>query len=118
MPVSPKLSVIPSDGPREHPQPDGSIWVTSTPCHVCRRKIEQGQPITYFEGWWAHESCVTESLIKSGSPRAWLTLGAQLARHPSTFKAVEIKAIVNNLMRMAAGMVPDEYDFDAQDSVA
>lgn len=110
--TSPKLSVVPSRGPRRHPQPDGSVYVQSTPCHICRGAVVEGQSITYYDGWWAHEHCVTDHLLDAGSAKAWLTLGAQLARHPSTFKASEIKAIVNQLMRMAAGMAPDEYDFE------
>lgn len=116
--TSPKLISQPSDGPREHPQRNGLVWVQSTPCPVCRGAIVKGQPITYFDGRWAHGKCVSDHLLTVGSAGAWLTLGAQLARYPRAFKAAETKVIVGQLLRMAGQMEPDDYRLDEEYPVA
>lgn len=103
------LRVRESDGPHVGPEPDtGAIVEYSTPCTVCRGDIAAGAQITYFRGW-AHARCVTDALLASEAGNAWLVLGAQLARRPSHFNATEVRAIVDQLLRLAGDLPVDMW---------
>lgn len=113
--MTPKLGTIPSTGPRlDEFFVEGRMYVheRSTPCPVCRKKIEAGEDISFLHGEWAHASCATNSLVESGARSAWLALGSDLARHPRTYRASETRLIVNQLLRLAAGMPPADVDFE------
>lgn len=113
--TTPKLSSIPSIGPRlDEFYAEGRMYVNerSTPCPICRKGIAAGEPISYVRGDWAHAACATSHLIAGGAASAWLALGSDLARHPRAYKTAETRLIVNQLLRLAAGMVPDDADFE------
>lgn len=112
---TPKLSTIPSTGPRlDEFYVEGQMYVNerSTPCPICRQRIVAGEHISYVRDEWAHEKCATESLVAGGAVGAWLALGSDLARHPRAYKTAETRLIVNQLLRMAARMEPDAVDFE------
>jgi hypothetical protein len=113
---TPKLSTIPSTGPRlnEYYDADGSMYVHewSTPCPMCGKNIVGGEDISYLRGTWAHAGCATTSLISGQAAGAWLALGSDLARHPRAYKTAETKLIVNQLLRLAAGMEPDAMNVE------
>lgn len=110
---TPKLSTIPSTGPRlDEYHVEGRMYVNewSTPCPFCDNPIVGGQPISYVRGTWAHAACATDHLVTAGAASAWLTLGSDLARHPRAYKTAETRLIVGNLLRLAAGMQPGAFE--------
>lgn len=111
---TPHLKSIPSTGPRlDEFHVDGRLYINerSTPCPVCEGSISSGQQISFLRGGWAHASCATNSLITNGAVNAWLALGSDLARHPRAYGTLETRLIVNQLLRLAAAMEPDEPEF-------
>lgn len=103
------LRVTESEGPRtDREHLTGAPYEWSSPCTVCRGDIAAGAQITYFRGW-AHSRCVTDALLASEAGNAWLVLGAQLARRPSHFNATEIRAIVEQLLRLAGDLPADMW---------
>lgn len=112
---APNLTSIPSTGPKlTEFHVDGQMYVDqrSTPCPVCRKHITAGEDISSVFGSWAHAACATDSLIRGGAEQAWLALGSDLARHPRGYKTAETRLIINQLLRIAASMQPDEADFE------
>ncbi len=110
---SPKLRVQDSVGPKKWTSSiDGLQRSFSTPCDVCREAITEGQPISYLRGGWAHKTCATNSLISADAGSAWLALASDLSRYPRSYNVAETRVIVDQLIRMAAGMVPDEYEIE------
>ncbi|MFG2618051.1 hypothetical protein ACGFXC_10525 [Streptomyces sp. NPDC048507] len=96
--VTVRLMSVPSTGKRT--ARDGSQW--GYPCEACCRFTAEGEAITYVRGSWYHTRCARPA-IESGDPRdAWLTLGSQLEKYPSRFRAADIRAIVGNLMVLAS----------------
>jgi hypothetical protein len=113
--TTPKLSTIPSTGPRlDEFFVDGRMYVNqrSTPCPFCETAIAAGEPISFVRGDWAHAACATDSLVSGGAANAWLTLGSDLARHPRAYKTAETRLIVNQLLRIAAGINTDDVNFE------
>lgn len=100
------LSFIDSSGPRRHPQPDGSTYVTATPCPVCDGTIEAGEFISKvgtedLGARWAHKDCA-EKLFNAQSIRsAWVMLGADAARRPRAYKAKDLTVILEHLVQIA-----------------
>lgn len=106
------LAFQPSEGPRVHPQPDGSTYVTATPCPVCDGTIEAGEFIskigTYDSGQrWAHKECAEKAFNAASIRGAWLMLGADAARRPRAYKAKDLTIILEHLVQIA---YRDEYD--------
>lgn len=108
--TAPQLSYSPSTGPQRHPQSDGTVFVLSRPCTECRGRIDEGEHVTFTPQGWAHLDCIEQVLTEVNAMEAWLLLGAQLARRPSHFKASEIRVITSNLLTIAAGMRPDDWE--------
>lgn len=113
--MTPKLSTIPSSGPKR------TTWIIEgrkvvheryTPCEVCEETIADGADISFMRGDWVHAGCATKSLMDSDAHNAWLTLGADLARHPSAYSVKETKVILNQLMRIASAMVVDDFEIE------
>lgn len=112
---TPKLSTIPSTGPRlDEYYIEGRMYMNewSTPCPFCDGPIIGGQNISHVRGAWGHAECATDSLVAGSAGSAWLALGSDLARHPRAYKTAETRLIVNQLLRMAAGTAPDPADFE------
>lgn len=105
----PQMSYSPSVGPRRHPQPDGTVYLTANPCPECKGRIDEGENVTFTPAGWGHLDCIEQVLAEVDAADAWLLLGSQLARRPSHFKAAEIRVIVANLLRAAAGMPVDGW---------
>jgi hypothetical protein len=115
--TTPKLSTIPSTGPRlDEFYVDGRLYMNerATPCPFCRKPISAGEDISFVRGEWAHAGCATNSLVSGSAASAWLTLGSDLARHPRAYKTAETRLIVNQLLRIAASMTTDDVDFEAE----
>lgn len=113
--TTPKLSTIPSVGPRlDEFYVDGRLYVNerATPCPFCLKPISAGADISFVRGEWAHANCATNSLVAGSAASAWLTLGSDLARHPRAYKTAETRLIVNQLLRIAAGVAADDVDFE------
>lgn len=112
---TPLLSSIPSTGPKVIKwRMDGHEYTQThaTPCEFCKGPIAEGAEISYFRGAWVHARCAADSLITGGADSAWLALGSDLARHPRAYRTAETRLIVNQLLRIAAGMQPDDVDFE------
>ena len=74
----------------------------SRPCPGCGEVTGEAESITkLFSSWWHHE-CAKAYLRTEGQDEAWLVLGRQLADRPSAFKASQIKAIAEQLVRIAS----------------
>jgi hypothetical protein len=116
------LSYIPSDGPRVHPQPDGSNYVKATPCPVCDGTIEAGEFISKvgtedLGTRWAHKDCAEKLFNAQTIRNAWVMLGADAARRPRAYRAKDLTTILEHLVQIAHR---DEYDdeFDPETSGA
>lgn len=106
------LSCIPSDGPRVHPQPDGSTHVRATPCPVCDGTIEAGEFISKIgtpdSGQrWAHKDCAERVFNASSIRNAWALLGADAARRPRAYSAKDLRTILDHLVQL---VYRDEFD--------
>lgn len=100
-----QLSAIQSDGPRRHPQPDGSVYVTATPCPVCNGPIEAGEWIakigTEDSGRsWAHRDCAQKAVDNAGLRNAWALIGADVARRPRAYSATQVRTVVEHLVQL------------------
>lgn len=74
----------------------------SRPCPGCGEVTSEGDSITkVFRTWWHHDCAVTY-LRESGRDEAWMVLGRQLADRPTHFKTAQTRAIVEQLLRIAA----------------
>jgi hypothetical protein len=110
---TPHLSLIRSTGPKKYISSiDGEPRQFSSPCGICATAISEGRDISYFRGSWVHATCASNTLISGSAVNAWLVLGADLARHPRAYNVADTKSIVNQLMKMAAGMQPEALDYE------
>lgn len=112
------LAAIQSDGPRRHPQPDGSVVITATPCHVCNGPIEAGEwiakVITYndIRGCWAHRDCAQNFVNAASLRNAWALIGADVARRPRAYSATQVRTVVEHLVQL---VYREEYDDEGGD---
>lgn len=73
----------------------------SHPCPGCDTVTNEGESITkIFRTWWHHD-CAQRYLRGDGRDQAWLVLGHQLADRPSHFKVAQVRAITEQLLRIA-----------------
>lgn len=98
------LASIESSGPKEHPQPDGTVYRQTTPCHVCDGTIDTGEAISRVGGRWAHRDCAKTCVDTAEVRTAWALLGEDVARNPRAYKARDVRTIVENL----AGLVHEQ----------
>lgn len=66
----------------------------------CGDYIEDGDAILSYFGRPMHASCFAKKVTSLDVDNAWLTIASQVARHPSTFSAHDIRSVILNLMRM------------------
>jgi hypothetical protein len=92
------LHVSTSSGPFE----DTAGYETGQQCPGCDTRPEAGEEITRFGSTWWHLACVRVLMRNGGADAAWMTLGADLAARPSRYSVTETRAIVRNLLRLAA----------------
>lgn len=77
----------------------------SRPCPGCGQVTAEGDSITkLFRTWW-HHACAVTYLRTEGADEPWLVLGRQLADSPSSFRAKQTRAIVEQLVRIASGVL-------------
>ncbi len=102
---------ISSDGPRIHTEAEtGAVVEYSTPCRICRGDIAESEPIGFDGAAWVHTKCMTGALAGDLTGAAWRILGSQLARRPMDFRTAEIRVIVGQLLRAAAGLPLAPWD--------
>lgn len=77
----------------------------SRPCPGCGHVTSEGDSITkLFRTWWHHQCAVTY-LRTEGADETWLVLARQLADRPGNFKTTQTRAIVEQLIRIASGVL-------------
>lgn len=85
----------------DYTEPETGAWLVGT-CGRCRSELDDGAPIVKHSTYgWVHLACMAE-LIKVMAPdEAWMTLAEQIAASPSRYRAAEIRAVVQNVIRIA-----------------
>lgn len=82
-------------------EPDTLDWTTGA-CPHCNRDLEDSAPIVNHNGHgWLHLGCLADRIKAMEPDAAWLTLAEQIARNPSRYRAAEIRAVVQNVIRIA-----------------
>jgi hypothetical protein len=100
------LDVIPSKG-RRMPvvlkDSEDQIRVfdkASWPCPGCDQVTAEGEEITKVYWAWWHAACARKWLAEQGEAEAWKVIAHQMAAHPSRYKTLEIRAVMEHLLRM------------------
>jgi len=71
-------------------------------CGYCLEPFEDGEPVRHTTSHgWGHEKCVIETLTTSTVDQAWLLLADAVTHRPSAFKASDIRAVMQNVARIA-----------------
>lgn len=103
-----RLPAIESTGPR---QPrllndvDGipvMVEGYAEPCPGCGRITKPGESISWLNGRWWHAEHAANRLTSITTSEAWYALGEALARRPRDYSQVEARAIITNLLALAA----------------
>lgn len=82
-------------------EPDTGAFVL-VDCPHCHLGLDDGDPIVNHRGYgWVHLSCLVERIQDMEADTAWLTLAEQIASGPSRYRAAEIRAVVQNIIRIA-----------------
>lgn len=92
--------------------PDGSLDVFVWPADWCTgpvyggvgcgKQINPDQPVRKVHGMWVHDDCARKAITTASVDEAWILLADQVAARPHTFRATEIRAIVQNVARIAS----------------
>jgi hypothetical protein len=68
----------------------------------CNVLINDGDPVRASSpGHWMHADCAIKQITEADTDRAWLLLADAVTRRPSAFKASDIKAVMQNVARIA-----------------
>jgi hypothetical protein len=95
-----ELSSIVSDGPKAHPQPDGSTYWQSTPCFVCDGPISKGEWISKVHGRWSHRDCARTMVKVSEVRTAWALIAEDIARTPRAYPTKVVRTVLEHLAEM------------------
>lgn len=84
------------------PHPEGGSGIhPAESCPSCPEPIDDGDPVRYVDGHWRHEACAIAAITSADGDRAWLLLADLISRRPSAFRASDIRAVMQNVARIA-----------------
>ena len=68
----------------------------------CGQEITDGDLVRKVErDLWMHEACAIKRITESDADAAWLLLADAVIQRPSAFKASDIRAVLQNVARIA-----------------
>lgn len=82
--------------------PDDSGMSPCDACQICLKPVADGELMrrTNSHGW-THEDCMIQSTTAAQADQAWLILADEVTHRPSAFKASDIRAVMQNVSRIA-----------------
>lgn len=82
---------------------DGLYVVPSEECAAgCNQLVSEGDPVRHIAGLgWVHDACAVRRITGMQVDEAWLVLADEITRRPSAFKASDIRAVMQNVARIA-----------------
>lgn len=69
---------------------------------ACGYRIHEGDPMLMHDGVSLHPHCFTQRVGQMTFDNAWMTIASQIALHPTVFRAAEVRAAIQNLLRVIA----------------